>query len=56
MLALVDLIHALPTRGRKVPNSCFLGSLASREEKLGKCICSRGARIHAFGSTFLPEF
>jgi hypothetical protein len=23
MLAFVDLIHALPTRGRKVPNSCF---------------------------------
>jgi hypothetical protein len=22
MLASVDLIHALPTRGRKVPNSC----------------------------------
>jgi hypothetical protein len=25
MLAFVDLIHALPTRGRKVPNSCFQG-------------------------------
>jgi hypothetical protein len=25
MLAFVDLIHALPTRGRKVPNSCFHG-------------------------------
>jgi hypothetical protein len=23
MLVFVDLIHALPTRGRKVPNSCF---------------------------------
>jgi hypothetical protein len=23
MLAFVDLIHASPTRGRKVPNSCF---------------------------------
>jgi hypothetical protein len=23
MLAFIDLIHALPTRGRKVPNSCF---------------------------------
>jgi hypothetical protein len=23
MLAFVDLIYALPTRGRKVPNSCF---------------------------------
>jgi hypothetical protein len=23
MIAFVDLIHTLPTRGRKVPNSCF---------------------------------
>jgi hypothetical protein len=36
MLALVDLIHALPIRGRKVPNSCFQGEFASRKEKLGK--------------------
>jgi hypothetical protein len=35
MLAFVDLIPALPTRGRKVPNSCFNGSLASRE-KIGR--------------------
>jgi hypothetical protein len=35
MLALVDLIHALPTRGRKVPNSCFHGEFASRKENLG---------------------
>jgi hypothetical protein len=35
MLAFVDLIHALPTRGRKVANSCFQGSFASSEEKLG---------------------
>jgi hypothetical protein len=33
MLALVDLIHALPTRGRKVPNSCFQGEFASIEER-----------------------
>jgi hypothetical protein len=31
MLALVNLIHALPTRGRKVPNSCFQGKFASRK-------------------------
>jgi hypothetical protein len=36
MLAFVDLIHALPTKGRKVPNSCFQGEFASREEKLGE--------------------
>jgi hypothetical protein len=55
-LAFVDLIHALPTRGRKVPNSCFLGEFASRKEKIGKCICSGGDCIHAFGSSFSPEF
>jgi hypothetical protein len=33
MLVFVDLIHALPTRGRKVPNSCLEGEFASREEK-----------------------
>jgi hypothetical protein len=27
LLARVDLIHALPTRGRKVPNSCFQGGV-----------------------------
>jgi hypothetical protein len=41
MLAFVDLIHALPTRGRKVPNSW--GSFASREEKLGEMHLFRGS-------------
>jgi hypothetical protein len=54
-LAFVDLIHALPTRGRKVPNSCFQGEFASRKN-WGKCICLGGACIHAFGSIFSPEF
>jgi hypothetical protein len=36
MLAFVYLIHALPRRGRKVPNSCFQGGFASRKEKLGR--------------------
>jgi hypothetical protein len=56
MLAFIDLIHALPTRGRKVPNSCFQGSLHQGMKHWGKCICSGGACIHAFGSSFLPEF
>jgi hypothetical protein len=30
MLVFVDLIHALPTRGRKVPNSCFHGECVCR--------------------------
>jgi hypothetical protein len=50
MLALVDLIHALPTRGRKVHNSCFQGEFASRNEILREKIhLSKGACIHAFG-------
>jgi hypothetical protein len=61
MLAFVDLIHALPTRGRKVPNSCFQGELCIKGRKIGrnaseKCICSGGACIHAFGSSLPPEF
>jgi hypothetical protein len=35
MLAFVDLIHALPTRGRKVPNSCFQGEFCIDERKIG---------------------
>jgi hypothetical protein len=43
MLAFVDLIHALTTRGRKVPNSCFQGEFASRKEKLGEMHLFRGS-------------
>jgi hypothetical protein len=59
MLAFVDLIHALPTRGRKVPNPCFMlpgGVLHQGKKNLGECICSGIACIHAFGSFLLPEF
>jgi hypothetical protein len=54
----VDLIHALPTRERKVPNSfMFPGGALHQGKKNGeKCICSAGACIDAFGSSFLPEF
>jgi hypothetical protein len=34
MLAFVDLIHALPTRERKVPNSCFQGEFCINERKI----------------------
>jgi hypothetical protein len=47
MLAFVDLIQALQTRGRKVPNSCSRGSFASREEKLGEMHLFRGS-LHSF--------
>jgi hypothetical protein len=36
MLAFVDLIHALPTRGRKVPISCFQGEFYIKERKIGR--------------------
>jgi hypothetical protein len=39
MLAFVDLTHALPTKGRKVPNSCFQGEF---------CIEGRKIRRNAF--------
>jgi hypothetical protein len=55
MLAFVDLIHPLPTMGRKVPNSCFQGELCIKEKKLGEMHLFRGACIHAFGSSFSPE-
>jgi hypothetical protein len=36
MLAFVDLIHALPTRGNKVPNSCFQGEFCTKGRKIGR--------------------
>jgi hypothetical protein len=36
MLAVVDLIHALPTKGRKVPNSSFQGELCIKGRKIGR--------------------
>jgi hypothetical protein len=35
MLVVVDLIHALPTRGRNVPNSCFQGEFCIKGRKIG---------------------
>jgi hypothetical protein len=42
--------------GGKYPIHVSRGSFASREEKLGEMHLFRGARMHAFGSSFLPEF
>jgi hypothetical protein len=36
MLEFVDLIHALPIKGRKVPNSCFQGGVLHQERKFGR--------------------
>jgi hypothetical protein len=58
MLAFVDLIHALSTRGRNVPNSCFQGELCIKGRKFRRnaFVQAEFACIHAFGSTFSPEF
>jgi hypothetical protein len=42
--------------GGKYPIHVSRGSFASREENLGGMHLFRGACIHAFGSSFLPEF
>jgi hypothetical protein len=36
ILASLDLIHTLPTRGRKVSNSCFQGELCIKGRKIGR--------------------
>jgi hypothetical protein len=46
MLAFVDLIHALPTRGRKVPNSCFQGEFCIKGRKVGEMQLFKGS-LHA---------
>jgi hypothetical protein len=57
MLAFVDLIHALRTRGRKSTQFMFPGGVLHQGKKnWERCISSRGACIHAFGSSFSPEF
>jgi hypothetical protein len=57
MLVFEDLLLALPTRGRKVPNSCSQREFCIEERKFWeKCICLGGACIHALGSSFSPEF
>jgi hypothetical protein len=57
ILAFVDLIHALPTRGRKVPNSSFQGELCIKERKLGRNAFVQGELpfMH-LGALFSPEF
>jgi hypothetical protein len=56
MLAFVDLIHALPTRG-EYPIHVSRGSFASREEKLGKNAFVQGelAFMH-LGAPFRKNF
>jgi hypothetical protein len=57
MLAFVDLIHALPTRGRKVPNSCFQGEFCIKGRKIWRNAFVQGelAFMH-LGSLFRLNF
>jgi hypothetical protein len=57
MLGFVDLIHALPTRGRKVPNSCFHGEFCIKGIKIGRNAFVQGelAFMH-FGALFRLNF
>jgi hypothetical protein len=55
MLAFVDLIHALPTRGGSTQFMFPGGVLHQRKKNWDKCICTGGACIHAFGSSFIQE-
>jgi hypothetical protein len=56
MLAFVDLIHALPTRGGKYPIHGSRGSFASREEKVGEMHLFRGSLHSCIWELFSPEF
>jgi hypothetical protein len=57
MLATVDLIHALLTRGSKVPNSCFQGEFCIKERKIGRNAFVQGelASMH-LGALFRLNF
>jgi hypothetical protein len=57
MLAFVDLIHALPTRGRKVPNSCFQEEFCIKGRKNGRNAFVQGelAFMH-LGALFCLNF
>jgi hypothetical protein len=52
MLAFVDLIHALPTMGKKVPNSCFQGEFCIKGTKLGEMHLFRGSLHSCFWELF----
>jgi hypothetical protein len=57
MLAFVDLIHALPTRGRKVPNLYFQEDLCIKGRKIGRNAFVQGelASMHV-GALFHLKF
>jgi hypothetical protein len=54
MLAFVDLIHALPTRGRKVRNSCFQGEFCIKGRKIGRNASVQGELAFMHLGALLP--
>jgi hypothetical protein len=57
MLAFVDLIHAIPTRGRKVPNSCFQGEFCIEGRKIGRyAFVQGGLAFMLLGALFCLDF
>jgi hypothetical protein len=55
-LAFVDLIHALSTRGRKVPNMFPGEDLHQGKKNWEKCICSGGLAFMHLGALFCLNF
>jgi hypothetical protein len=57
MLAFVDLIHALPTRERKEPKSCFQREFCIKGRKIGRNAFDQGelAFMH-LGALFRLNF
>jgi hypothetical protein len=57
MLAFVDLIHALPTRERKVPISCFQGEFYIKGRKMGRNAFVQGELAFMYlGALFRLDF
>jgi hypothetical protein len=57
MLALYRLDSCITNKGKESTQFMFLGGLLHQGKKnWEKLICSGGACIHAFGSSFSPEF
>jgi hypothetical protein len=57
MLASCRLDSCISNKGEKSTQFMFPGGVLHQgKKKWEKCICSGGACIHAFGSSFSPEF
>jgi hypothetical protein len=56
MLAFVDLIHALPTRGRKSTQFMFPGGVLHQGKKMGEMHLFRGSLLSYIWELFSPKF